>query len=257
VVEACGRSSVDWPSARAAIADGGAGLRDGLVDDVLSVARGWQRPELRLIARPEHGPDVILVRWPTTKGGWQPEKMDATTVKMKFKPSAMGAFVWRDLITAPAWFPPDTTPDEELVRKTPGGGVRLNREVIGPGYRSAYGLVMLVHHRPPTVWTTEAPPALYDAQTRTHGTGSYRSVTRGASHGCHRLYSTLATRLAGFLLAHRPFARRGQIVAHYRRVVAWRDRKMPLRADSRGYLYELTPPVPVRVVPHDTAASAP
>jgi len=107
--------------------------------------------------------------------------------------------------------------------------------------------VMLIHHRAPMVWPSEAPPLLIDAQTRTHGTANYRSVTRGASHGCHRLYSAYATRLAGFLLAHRPFVRRGPIVAHYRRVVVWQGRRLRLRADDRGYLYELTPPVPVRV----------
>ena len=105
------------------------------------------------------------------------------------------------------------------------------------------------------VWTTEEPPALYDAQTRTHGTASYRSVTRGDSHGCHRLYSALATRLAGFLLAHRPFVRHGEIPAQYRRAVIWKGRTMWLRADTRGYLYELTPPVPVRVAQHEEAVA--
>jgi hypothetical protein len=221
------------------------------------IVTGGQRPELRLVVRPSQGPDVVLVRWPTTKGGWQPEKTSSTAVMMKFKRSAMGDFVWRDLITAPAWFPPDTTPDEELVRKTVGGGFRLNREAVGPGYRSAYGLVMLIHHRPPMVSGTEGAPELFDAQTRTHGTANYRSVTRGDSHGCHRLYSALATRLAGFLLAHRPFVRRGEIVAHYRRTVVWQGHRMPLRADARGYLYQLTPPVPVRVVKLAEAPASP
>ena len=215
------------------------------------IVTGGRRPELRLVARPDRGPDVVLVRWPTTKGGWQSEKTGDASVEMKFKRSAMGAFVWRDLISAPAWFPPDTTPDAELVRKTADGGFRLNREAVGPGYRSAYGLVMLIHHRPPQVWGAEEAPLLYDAQTRTHGTANYRSVTHGDSHGCHRLYSALATRLASFLLDHRPSIRRGPIVAHYRRIVVWKGRRMPLRADLRGYLYELTPPVPVRVIQHD------
>ena len=135
------------------------------------------------------------------------------------------------------------------MRKTGDGGFRLNREAVGPGYRSVYGLVMLIHHRPPQVWGAEAAPQLYDAQTRTHGTASYRSVTHGDSHGCHRLYSALATRLASFLLDHRPFIRRGLIVAHYRRVVVWKGRKMPLRAHMRGYL--CAPPLPVRVIQHD------
>ena len=219
------------------------------------VITGGRRPELRLIARPDHGRDVVLVRWPTTKGGWQQEKTGAATVEMTLKRSAMGAFVWRDLVSAPAWFPPETTPDGELVRKTAGGGFRVNREAVGPGYRSAYGLVMLVHHRPPQIWGTEEAPQLYDAQTRTHGTASYRSVTRGDSHGCHRLYSALATRLASFLLEHRPSVRRGPISAHYRRVVVWKGHKMVLRADTRGYLYELTPPVPVRVAQHEESVA--
>ena len=222
------------------------------------IITGGRRPELRLIARPDPAldvRDVVLVRWPTTKGGWQHEKIDPASVVMKRKPSAMGSFVWRDLVTAPAWFPPDTTPDEELVRKLPGGGFRANREAVGPGYHSAYGLVMLVHHRPPPIWNGEESPALFDAQTRTHGTASYRSVLHGESHGCHRLYSPLAIRLGSFLLAHRRSIRRGPIVAHYRRMVVWRGRRIPLRADTRGYLYELTPPVPVRVTSHDRSAA--
>jgi Putative peptidoglycan binding domain len=84
---------------------------------------------------------------------------------------------------------------------------------------------------------------------------SYRSVLHGDSHGCHRLYSSLAIRLGSFLLAHRRSIRRGPIVAHYRRSVVWRGRRLPLRADTRGYLYELTPPVPVRVMGHDRSAA--
>jgi hypothetical protein len=216
------------------------------------IITGGKRPELRLVARVA-GPgggngELVLVRWPTTKGGWQPEKTGPSSVRLTFKRSAMGSFIWRDLITAPAWFPPETTPDDELVHKA-SGPLRLNREAVGPGYRSAYGLVMLIHHRPPLVWTdSEGPQALYDAQTRTHGTANFRSVTRGASHGCHRLYSGLAVRLASFLLAHRRSVRHGPIVAHYRRTVEWHGDRGVLRADSRGYLFELTPPVPVRVV---------
>lgn len=221
------------------------------------IITGGRRPELRLIALPDpavDNRDVVLVRWPTTKGGWEHEKIAPASVVMRFKPSAMGSFVWRDLITAPAWFPPDTTPDEELLRKLPSGGFRANREAVGPGYLSAYGLIMLVHHRPPPISNGEGSPALYDAQTRTHGTASYRSVLHGSSHGCHRLYSPLAIRLGSFLLAHRRSIRRGPIVAHYRRMLVWQGHRIPLRADTRGYLYELTPPVPVRVMSHVQSA---
>jgi hypothetical protein len=211
------------------------------------IVTGGRRPELRLIARIPDGAEVVLVRWPTTKGGWEAEKTASDGVVMRFKRSAVGAFVWRDLITAPAWFPPETTPDEELVRRDPGGGYRANREAIGPGYRSAYGLLMLVHHKPPIAWDPEQSGPLTDAQTRTHGTANLRSVLHGASHGCHRLHSFRALRLGSFLLAHRKFVRRGPIAERYRRVVVWRGRRYRLAADTRGYLFELTPPVPVRV----------
>jgi hypothetical protein len=84
---------------------------------------------------------------------------------------------------------------------------------------------------------------LYDAQTRTHGIASYRSVLHGNSHGCHRLCGPLAIRLGSFLLAHRRSIRHGPIVAHYRRIVVWRGRRDPvtggdarlsLRADAAG-----------------------
>jgi hypothetical protein len=96
---------------------------------------------------------------------------------------------------------------------------------------------------------------LYDAQTRTHGTASYRSVLHGNSHGCHRLYGPLAIRLGSFLLAHRRSIRHGPIVAHYRRIVVWRGRRDPVRGETRGYLYELTPPVPVHVTSHNRSAA--
>jgi hypothetical protein len=62
-------------------------------------------------------------------------------------------------------------------------------EIIGPGYRAAYGLVALVHHQIESV-NERGEPQLMDHRIRTHGTTAYRSVKRGESNGCHRLHNT-------------------------------------------------------------------
>jgi hypothetical protein len=78
---------------------------------------------------------------------------------------------------------------------------------------------------------------------------------RGASHGCHRLFNHLAIRLGSFLLAHHEFARRGLVDTRYERVLRWQGRRLKLRVDTRGYRYELTPPVQVDVLPGRTVRS--
>ncbi|MEM6959178.1 MAG: hypothetical protein AAF645_26080, partial [Myxococcota bacterium] len=90
----------------------------------------------------------------------------------------------------------------------------------------------------------EAQPRFFDQGIRVHGSVSYRSMTTGTSHGCHRLFNHLAVRLASFVLRHRTFVRHGQVTVRYRRKVRGHD----FRIRSRGYRYELTPPVPVHVL---------
>ena len=77
---------------------------------------------------------------------------------------------------------------------------------------------------------------------------SVTSIAHGNSHGCHRLFNHLAVRLGGFLLAHRAHERKGEDVQPYRRIVNYRGRFVA-RLESRGFLYQLTPPVPVDVLP--------
>ena len=60
-------------------------------------------------------------------------------------------------------------------------------EIIGPGYRAAYGLVALVHHQIEGV-NERGELQLMDHRIRTHGTAAYLSVKRGESNGCHRLH---------------------------------------------------------------------
>ncbi|HEU5056588.1 MAG TPA: peptidoglycan-binding protein, partial [Kofleriaceae bacterium] len=76
-----------------------------------------RRPALTLYARDGAG-EVALVRWPTTIGTWQREKLGGRVVR-RYKSSPTGRFVWREIFAAPAWFPPPSTPDQELVRRGP------------------------------------------------------------------------------------------------------------------------------------------
>jgi hypothetical protein len=108
-------------------------------------------------------------------------------------------------------------------------------------------LVAFFHHR--ALATSGGAPSYDDIEIRTHGSGNYRSILRGNSHGCHRLFNHLALRLGSFVLAHTAFERRGTIEERYRRVVVWKEHTVTLRAEARGYRYELTPPIPVDVLP--------
>ncbi len=202
------------------------------------------RPTITLTAMHE-GRAVPLVRWSTTIGGWQEELLPSGGVAMRYKVSPAGRRMWRDLVAAPAWLPPDTTPGEDLVRRVRGGYV-ANERLLGPSHASAYGLVLLVHHQPRSRRGVPLEPG--DEGVRVHGSANYASIVRGTSHGCHRLFNHLAVRLAGYLLRHREHVRRGTIPASWSRTVRVNGESVRLSVRSRGYLYELTPPVPVEVL---------
>ncbi len=209
--------------------------------------RVMRRPRLVLYA--QHGTrEVALARWPTTIGGWEPEQRPNGRVGMLYKDSEVGPRVWRDLVASPAWLPPPSTPDEDLVRRDARLGWRIQRDSFGPGFASAYGLVMLVHHVVLPARREGEAVRLVDRGIRTHGSASYPSILRGTSHGCHRLFNHLALRLAGFLLAHRDHVRRGPEPVRYERRFRVHGRAFTLRIDSRGVRSELVPPVPVRVL---------
>jgi hypothetical protein len=200
------------------------------------------RPTFTLLAETEGG-EIPLVRWATTIGSWKAEKEDDEE-HLAYKASPVGRRYWRDLLVAPTWLPPPTTPDRELARRRASGWV-ADEQAIGPGYRSAYGLVALLHLQ---AVATGSSIEFADAQIRTHGSGNYRSILRGASHGCHRLFNHLAVRLGSFLLAHHAVVRHGKVDVRYERVLHWKGHRLKLRAESRGYRYELVPPVQVDVL---------
>jgi len=204
-----------------------------------------KRPTITIFAK-DGDREVALVRWDTTIGSWQPDQLPNGYVRLRYKESPAGTRVWRDIVASPAWLPPDSTPDEDLVRRRPGGDV-INSDLVGPGYASAYGLAMAVNHLHYTP-RGRTEPVFFDQGIRVHGSVSYQSILRSHSHGCHRLFNHLAVRLMSFLVKHRTVVRRGAMDVRYQRDVVSEGRALRLRMSTRGYLYELTPPVTVRVL---------
>ncbi|HEY0251946.1 MAG TPA: hypothetical protein VGC41_10485, partial [Kofleriaceae bacterium] len=110
---------------------------------------------------------------------------------------------------------------------------------------SAFGLIRLPHERPVK---TKTGTQWVDNGIGTHGSAVVTSLLNGTSHGCHRLYNHLALRLGGFLLDHRKHVVKGEQPEHYRRQVSV-GKNMLAKVDTRGFLYEFTPPVHIDVLP--------
>ena len=168
------------------------------------------------------------------------------------RPATVGRLAWMvwsgvSAVVA-AWLPPPSTPDEDMVRRVPGVGYRANTALFGPSYRSAYGMVMLMHHRVMPTRNPDDPPRIHDEGIRTHGSVSYRSIVRGTSHGCHRLHNHIAVRLMSFVLRHRPHTRRGQQELGFRRNIEHEGRSYPMAIDAGGYVFRLERPLPINVL---------
>ncbi|MGE5180432.1 MAG: hypothetical protein ACM31C_00135 [Acidobacteriota bacterium] len=207
------------------------------------------RPTLVLYVN-DHGIQRPLVRWPTTIGGWADQRLPDGSLVQRWKESEVGPRLWRDLYAGPTWLPPRSTPDRDLVKNLWNGHWALKTEVFGPGPHAAYGMVLLEHLQ--VVKLKDGTTRLDDNGIGTHGSASVTSIVNGTSHGCHRLYNQLAVRLGDFLLRHRDHVVRGEQLLGpteaYRRVVFHNDEVFKAKIDTRGFLYELTPPVPVTVL---------
>lgn len=214
-------------------------------DEVPTERRIAHRPTL-ILHVDDNGTKRPLIRWPTTIGGWADQRMPGGWLVRRWKESEVGPRVWRDLYAAPTWFPPKTTPDRDLVKNLYNGHYGLKREVLGPGPHAAYGMTLLVHHQ--VFKLKDGKERFDDNGIGTHGSASVTSIVNGTSHGCHRLYNQLAVRLVDFLLRHREHVVRGEQPALYRRVVSYKE-TFVANLTTRGFLYELTPPVAMTVRP--------
>ena len=117
---------------------------------------------------------------------------------------------------------------------------------LGPGYLSAYGLVAGY-----LVIPGKAGGPDRDKGIRAHGSAEYLSMysADGYSHGCHRLPNHLALRLFSFLLQHRQMRLVGEQPDEpgpLRQFLAGK-RVFEIRIPSRGFAYQLDPPLPVEV----------
>jgi hypothetical protein len=208
-------------------------------------------PQIRRLV--PHRPTLViyagkrpLVRWPTTIGGWADQRLPNGALVQRWKESEVGPRVWRDLYAGPTWTPPPATPDRDLVKNLWNGHWALKSEVLGPGPHAAYGMMLLVHHQ--VVKQRDGSERFDDNGIGTHGSASVTSIVNGTSHGCHRTYNQLAVRLADFLLAHRKHVVRGEQPERWKRLVRHDEEAFPATLQTRGFLYELTPPVPVNVL---------
>ena len=188
---------------------------------------------------------IPLVRWRTTIGSWRSETHTNGKVYFKYKNSDVGPRIWKDIVASPVWIPPDGTPAKDLLtRKTldrdVGPVTVVNTDVMGPGFQSAYGLVLAIHHR-------KSGNTLFDNQIRTHGSDDYTSIARRFSHGCHRLVNSRAVRMFDFILHRRPFERIGNQPLTLRKRFPYEDKQYEYLLDTRGYYYELKQPIPVLV----------
>ena len=82
------------------------------------------------------------MRWPTTIGGWKTFEKKDGTMALKYKESITGEAVWPEVLAAPTWHPAPGMPNARLLVKV-GDTFQPKTEIIGPGYRAAYGLVAI------------------------------------------------------------------------------------------------------------------
>jgi hypothetical protein len=130
------------------------------------------------------------------------------------------------------------------VRNLYNGRWALKTDLFGPGPRAAFGMMLLKHLQ--VVKLKDGTERLDDNGIGTHGSSSVTSIVSGTSHGCHRLYNQLAVRLGNFLLHHREHVVKGEEKVTYRRNV-WHNGAFKVEIDTRGFQYELTPPIAVNV----------
>jgi hypothetical protein len=194
------------------------------------------------------GERVPLVRWRTTVGGWRSELAADGQEYLRWKGSDIGKRVWRHIVTTPVWIPPTSSPLGSMVKEKKVNGMFVkvtNYDETGPGYLSAYGLVAAIHEQ---VIKGSEGVTYYDNGIRTHGSFDYMSLRGRFSHGCHRLYNNLALRLFTFVLQHRRARALGSVALGFRRTFWWKGDVFEMRLPSKGFYYELDPPLPVEVL---------
>ncbi len=205
-------------------------------------------PSFNLFVRWQ-GEKVPLVSWRTTIGGWRTEVAGDGEEYYRYKDSDVGKRVWRHIVSAPVWLPPTSSPVAGMVKTKWVAGAYpkvVNYDETGPGYLSAYGLVAGIHVQAKS--RGEQGMAYFDNGIRTHGSFDYLSLRGRFSHGCHRLYNNLAVRVFSFVLKHRHAKVLGPMALNFRRVFYVDGEVYEMRLPTRGFYFELDPPLPVETL---------
>jgi hypothetical protein len=191
---------------------------------------------------------IPLARWRTTIGGWRAEQASDGYEYFRYKGSDVGSRVIRQVVAGPVWIAPESTPIRSLLKMKDvrGSWQRVvNYDELGPGFLSAYGLIAGYFVQPGKGGRPD-----WDNGIRAHGSSDYLSIysAEGYSHGCHRLPNHLAIRLYSFILRHRPMRVLGDQGMGFARQFLAKDDVFEIRLPSRGYAYQLEPPLPVEVL---------
>ncbi|MEM6962718.1 MAG: L,D-transpeptidase, partial [Myxococcota bacterium] len=189
---------------------------------------------------------IPIAEFGTTIGGWRTELVEGTEM-WRYKNSPVGERVWHQIVAAPVWFPPASTPPLALLTRR-RDRYEVNYHETGPSYASAYGLVAAYHR----LFYRDDEGKIQigrDEGIRIHGSVDYMSIMRRHSHGCHRLHNHIAVRLMSFVLAHRPHERRGQQHVAYSLPLEVEGTNYSLDLEEGGYVFHLNEPIPVEVIP--------
>jgi hypothetical protein len=193
------------------------------------------------------GQRIPIASFGTTIGGWKSELVEGS-VWWKYKESPAGEVLWKDIVSAPVWLPPSSTPPRDLLKRKKKGGSKweVNYHETGPSYASAYGLVAAYHR--PFEHTEEGGLRITgDDGIRSHGSVAYMSIMRTHSHGCHRLHNHIAERLFSFLLNHRPHIRTGHQETDFTLELDYDDEHHKIEIKEGGYVFRLNKPIFVNV----------
>ncbi len=193
---------------------------------------------------------IPIVSFGTTIGGWRTEMIN-DVVWWKYKGSEYGEVVWEEVVSAPIWLPPGTTPPRDLLKRRenrqPGESKWIpNYHETGPSYASAYGLVA-AYHRPFARRADGSIRVAGDQGIRTHGSVDYMSIMRRHSHGCHRLHNHIAVRFFSFVINHRPHKRTGHAPASFRMNLNYDNENHVISIKQGGYVFRLDEPIFVMV----------
>ncbi len=195
------------------------------------------------------GQKFPIARFGTTIGGWRSELID-DVVWWKYKGSPWGEVLWEEVVSAPVWLPPNTTPPRDLLkrrqkRKPDESKWEVNVHEMGPSYASAYGLVAAYHRE--YVQRDGEIRVTRDEGIRSHGSVDYMSIMRRHSHGCHRLHNHIAVRLFSFIVNHRAHVRDGHPPMSFRMNIEYEDEQHTIAIKQGGYAFKLARPIFVTV----------